>query len=435
MPSTHPVRARLLSPVGTKTGALIVTGVLSATLLAALPETSDAATPCAIDVRVRLDRTAQLASGGVTRYYHARAEGADVGQYTHSGNILMTTLPVGAYPQLIHMPIGERNEVGEMTRRQTPTAIAGINGDFFTWPDIRYENDIEMARGPMVKNGTVIRGTAERQRIVGVTRAGKPFAGLLAVRGNVRAGITDAPNVPIRAVNWQRIQKGGVSIYTREWSSDRRSDGKPVVPRPAGEAEWVIDESNTLIAVRTQRRKTAALGAAVQKGTRVLAFSPNTADAARGVPIGTTIAVNQRQSTDTGVALRTGVGRGLPLVENGKAAPLGCRAYEHSQSARPRTFVGWDDQGRWRAVTVPGSKLETVNGTLLRTGGFGLASAANLAKRLGMTYAYELDGGGSTTLWTRKGTDWKRRDLYGVANPTGCTCERWMTNGLSFVLP
>ena len=25
--------------------------------------------------------------------------------------------------------------------------------------------------------------------------------------------------------------------------------------------------------------------------------------------------------------------------------------------------------------------------------------------------------------------------LYGVANPTGCTCERWMTNGLSFVMP
>ncbi len=347
----------------------------------------------------------------------------------------MTTLPVGAYPRLVHMPIGERNEVGEMTRRQTPNAIASVNGDFFTWPDIRYAKDIEMARGPMVKDGTVIRGTAERQRMVGVTRVGKPFAGMFAVRGTIRAQLTDAPAVPIRAVNWQRIQKGGVSMYTRAWSSDRRGDGKPVVPRPAGEAEWVIDDTNTLVAVRTQNRRSAALGAAVEKGTTVLAFSRNTADDALGVPVGTKINVNQKQSTDTGAELRTGVGRGLPIVENGKAAPLGCRAYEHSESARPRTFVGWDADGRWRTFTVPGSKLETVNGTLLRTGGFGLASAANLAKRLGMTYAYELDGGGSTTLWTRTASDWKRRDLYGVSNPTGCTCERWMTNGLSFVLP
>ena len=83
----------------------------------------------------------------------------------------------------------------------------------------------------------------------------------------------------------------------------------------------------------------------------------------------------------------------------------------------------------------PEANSRQVNGTLLRTGGFGLASAANLAKRLGMTYAYELDGGGSTTLWTRTASDWKRRDLYGVSNPTECICERWMTNGLSFVLP
>ncbi len=37
MPWTHPVRARLFSPASARTGALIVTGVLGATLLAAAP--------------------------------------------------------------------------------------------------------------------------------------------------------------------------------------------------------------------------------------------------------------------------------------------------------------------------------------------------------------------------------------------------------------
>jgi hypothetical protein len=109
---------------------------------------------------------------------------------------------------------------------------------------------------------------------------------------------------------------------------------------------------------------------------------------------------------------------------------LGCNAYDHSKAARPRTFVGWDARGRWRSLTVPG---KTFDGIGLRTGGFGLANAANIAQSLGMVRAYELDGGGSTTLWTRSKTgSWSRRDLYRV-NTSVCTCERPMTNGLAFI--
>jgi hypothetical protein len=50
-----------------------------------------------------------------------------------------------------------------------------------------------------------------------------------------------------------------------------------------------------------------------------------------------------------------------------------------------------------------------------------------------MTQAYEMDGGGSTTLWTQSGGGkWTRRDLWGV-NTTVCACERPMTNGLAFM--
>lgn len=170
----------------------------------------------------------------------------------------------------------------------------------------------------------------------------------------------------------------------------------------------------------------------------MIAFSDNTAADAAGVPAGTQVRVKPRQTTDTHVQLLTAVGRGLPVIQDGKPGPLGCRSYARTASAfssRPRTFVGWDANGRWRSFTVPGSKLENVNNVLLRTGGFGLASAANIAKKLGMTYAYELDGGGSTTFWTRSKQKWTRKDLYGVANPSGCTCERWMANGLAFVQP
>ena len=97
-------------------------------------------------------------------------------------------------------------------------------------------------------------------------------------------------------------------------------------------------------------------------------------------------------------------------------------------------FIGWDAKGRWRTFTVPGTKAYLKNGSSLqREGGMGLASAANVAKSLGMTNAYELDGGGSTSLWTRTGTQWTRKDLYKMSVQSGCVCERWMSNGLSFL--
>ncbi len=422
----------------TRPAVLLGATALACALLTAVPNEADAARPCKIEVTTRLDKTAKFAGGGVAKYYWATAKGSVVGQYDHKANVIMTKFPIGAYPALVNTQIGEREAVGQMTKTQASKSLASINGDFFIAPDIRYENSIEMARGPMVRDGEVIRGNYQRMRTVGVDTKGQPFGDFFGVRGMIRAKLTDAPRFKLRGVNWHRATSGGVTVYTADWSTLTRPDGKAAAPRPAGATEWVLDSSNQIMSIRNARKNTAKRGAPVASGTRVVAFSRDVAALAKGVPVGTGVRVQVRQSTTTGVKLLTGVGRGLPVVAAGKPAPLGCRAYAKTPSAlsaRPRTFVGWDANGQWRAFTIPGSKLEVVNGVVLRNGGFGLANAANIAKKLGMTYAYELDGGGSTTLWTRTQRKWQRRDLYQVKNPTGCTCERWMSNGLAFVKP
>jgi hypothetical protein len=422
--------------IGLRPAVLFGAAALAATLLAATPQDADAAPrPCRIDVTTRLDKSATFEGGGTAKYYWATAKGSQVGQYDHKANVIMTTFPAGAYPQLISKRIGERQAIGEMTKAQAPEALGSINGDFFITPDIRYEDSIEMVRGPMVADGKPIRGLYKRMRIVGVTKDLQPYGEFMGVRGSVQAQLTGEPELKLRSLNWHKVVGGGVSVFTTDWSTLLRKDGKAAYPRPAGDVEWVLNGRNEITEIRTADKNAAKRGDPVARGTRVLAFPGNVAADAKGVPVGTKVTVNIRQSTTTGVKLLTGVGRGLPMVEAGKPAPLGCRTYALSQSARPRTFVGWDDLGRWRTFTVPGSKLENVNGSLLRNGGFGLANAANIAKSLGMTYAYELDGGGSTTLWTRKADAWTRRDMYQVRNPSGCSCERWMGNGLAFVQP
>jgi hypothetical protein len=394
-----------------------------------VPNQADAARPCRIDTTHSLDSTQRFAGGGILRRYTATAKGSARGGYDQTAKVIMTSYPSGAYPSLINSPIGERKVIGDMAKNQQPQALGAINGDFFIFPDIRYATDIEMARGPMVRDGRVLRGTYKRQRVVGIDTNHQPFGGMLAVRGTIQAQTGTASPIDIRSMNWHNILGGGVYIYTPTWSS-YMSGGRAQTPRPAGAVEWVLNSRNKIKAIRSSTKNTAQLGAPVADGTRVLAFSDNAALGALGVPVGTKVSVHIKQSTDTGVKLFTAVGRGLPLVENGTPGPMGCNAYDHSKAARPRTFVGWNAKGNWRSFTVPG---KTFDGVGLRTGGFGLANAANIAKKLGMTYAYELDGGGSTTLWTRSNAGtWTRRDLYGV-DTTVCACERPMTNGLAFL--
>ena len=420
------------TPLARRSAAMLGAGTLVATLAVAVApaDEADAARPCRIDTSANLDSSTRFAGGGIVRRYSASAQGAVKGGYNQEGKVIMTSYPSGAFPALINSKIGERQGIGAMAQNQQPQALGAINGDFFIFPDIRYANDLEMSRGPMIKAGRVIRGTDARQRVVGIDTDRQPFGGLMAVRGSVTPQIGTGQSTPIVAVNWHTLRNGGVNLYTSDWSNSLRPDGKAYTPRPAGAVEWVISGRNKIKSIRSSTKNAGQLGAPVATGTRVLAFSENASLAALGVPTGTRVKVSVRQSTSTGVKLFTGVGRGVPLVEGGKAAPLGCNAYDHSKAARPRTFVGWNAKGYWRSFTVPGTGFDGVG---LRVGGFGLANAANIAKRLGMTYAYELDGGGSTTLYTRSnGGTWTRRDLYGM-NTSVCSCERSMTNGLAFL--
>ncbi|MFL6181720.1 MAG: phosphodiester glycosidase family protein [Actinomycetes bacterium] len=420
------------TPFARRGMAMLGASTMVATLaVAAGPvDQADAAHPCRITTSTSLDSSTRFAGGGKLRRYTATAQGAAKGGYNQQGKVIMTSYPSGAYPALINAKVGERQVIGAMAQNQQPQALGAINGDFFIFPDIRYATDIEMSRGPMIKDGRIIRATNARQRVVGIDTSQQPFGGLVAVRGSITPQLSTAQPVPLVSVNWHTIRNGGVNLYTTDWSNALRNDGKAYTPRPAGAVEWVLNSRNKIKTVRSSTKNAAQLGDPVATGTKVLAFSENASLAALGVPTGTKVKINMKQNTSTGVKLFTAVGRGLPLVEAGTPAPLGCNAYDHSKAARPRTFVGWNSKGYWRSFTVPGSKFDGVG---LRVGGFGLANAANIAKKLGMQYAYELDGGGSTTLYTRNNAgQWSRRDLYGV-DTSICSCERPMTNGLAFL--
>ncbi len=386
--------------------------------------TAKAAEPCAVKVtKLALDNGHRFKSGGLLKRYTAAVDYPAGTTYDQHAKAVLAKYPSNAWPTLLHAKIGKRVKTGDMVKAQEPRAISAITGDFFVTPTIRGRT-LEIARGPMIKNGNIIRATRHREKVVGVGIKGRPFGGEVGLRGSIQSG--DLPRVELQAVNWQRVKRGGVTIYTSDWNA--ASD----TPRPTGDAEWVINAHNKIKQVRTSTKNTGKLGAPVRDGTRVIAFSQNSALVAEGGHVDTKVNVSIRQSTDNGVKLLTAIGRGMPLVVNGVAAPAGCDAYDHSKAARPRTMIGWTKAGNWRTFTVPGKKFV---GPGLRVGGFGLAAEAAIAKKLGLWQAFEIDGGGSTTLYTQSsGGKWTRRDLYGFDTSTG-TYEREMTNGLAFLTP
>lgn len=396
-------------------------------VVAPLANEARAVTPCAVKITAfSLDSSQRFAQGGRIKRYQASVDYPDGTAYDQTAQFEVGNFPTGAFPTLLSAPIGSRIKTGDMVKAQEPLALGAINGDFYRTPAIPSSNGtsprVPIARGPMVKDGVVLHSDRGRARVVGVDENLQPFAGMMGIVGKVQSGTS--PDVKIQGINWNPVQGGGVTVYTPEWKVTTAT------PRPAGVAEWVINKRNKIIQIRTSASNASQRGAAVATGTRVLAFSSSAATiASRGV-VGERARVKIKQTTSTGVPLLNAIGRGLPLVENGVVAPLGCDRYL-SKDARPRTFVGWNKVGKWRSFTVPGKFFSGQ----FRDGGFGLANAAKLARRAGLYNAYELDGGGSTTFYTRNNAGkWKRRDLYGLNTATG-TYEREVTTGLAFVKP
>ena len=397
------------------TVALVVAGVgLTA------PQRAVGVAPCNVSVtRLALKDSTPFASGARLNRYRASVNYPGGTTYDQTETALLAMYPAGVSLSLLSSKISERTKTGDMVRAQEPQALAAVNGDFFTTETVNGQ-DLPISRGPMVKDGRILRADRTRRRVIGVDTLGHPYGESMGVRGSIQSG--PAPSVAVEGVNWGTVHRGGATIFTPRWSA--------AAPRPSGVVEWVINGRGLITETRSLGTNAAKLGAPVSVGTRVVAFSRDVSPIGEAGVVGDKARVNLRQITNTGVTLDTAMGRGITLVDNGVAAPLDCSLYSHSKDARPRTLIGWNSNGAWRTLTVPGREFTA---SLFRDGGFGLANEAAIAKRLRLVQAYELDGGGSTTLYTRNTRGrWARRDLFGVR---GGNYERTVPNGFAFVAP
>ena len=385
-------------------GALVIGGAL-----VGAPSQAGTITPCTMKV-TKLDRTNSVTyANGVERNVYQVTVSWGSGR-TESAEVHRMVMPPNASPRLVTKKMGTLGQLRpQLDSHKGRRGIAAVNGDFFYGYRIDGQT-VYLPRDASVSRGKPVRMGTTRTRVIGIDKAGNPYDGEVGITGTVAHG---KRVFKVDSLNWHAIGKAGVVIYTHAWADV--SDAK----RPVGAVEWVV-KRNKIVDVRSGSHT----GKTVMPHTKVVAFGSKFAIVAKRAKVKSAALVALKQSTSTGVPLREAVGRGLSLVDAGQVA-LDCQP--RFNEARPRTTVGWNKNGSWMTLSLPGSGYDR-NG--YRIGGLGLAQEANVAKALGFVEADELDGGGSTTAFVRRSdNNWDRVD-----DPDSLW-QRPIPNALIWVMP
>ena len=341
-------------------------------------------------MRVNIDRISSVSYGnGVERNKYTVK--VSWGNRSQTAEVLRMVMPPKARPRLVTMKMGALGDLrAQLESKKGKRGIAAVNGDFFY--DYRIDGDtVYLPQHASVTRGQPVRIGPDWTQVVGVDKNGVPYSGGLGIGGSVTYR---TKQFKIDSLNWHSLGSGAVGIYTPGWTDTKTAK------RPSGAVEWVVKDGK-LTSIRSGNQT----GKTVEPNTKVVAFGSNYASAARRAQVGKPAVIDLRQETAKGVPLKEAVGRGVEMVEGGKVN-LTCAAKYMEQ--RPRTTVGWDANGNWMTLSLPGTGYDR-NG--YRIGGLGLAQEANVAIALGFVDASELDGGGSTTAMVRRADgNWDRVD-------------------------
>jgi len=294
-------------------------------------------------------------------------------------------------------------------------AIAAVNGDYGTWPERPVHS--------FTHDGTVFEtGSLDSAFAVSVDEKHSYVA-----RANVHvvgqlAGSTST--FKVNTWNTGKPKTGQVAGYTPVGGSVAQPPSSGCFARmvPSGGLSWEagregISRTYTVDAMKCQSSRMALNGDVMLASTRSGTGATTVQSLVQGASVSLTWSIG---APGTFSDVSSSIGGGPMLVVGGKVvAPTGCG---YLCSVNPRTGVGVTKTGKVLLVTVDGRNPGW-------SSGMALSAFANEMKSLGAVNAMNLDGGGSTTMWTKR---------YGLVNkPTDCLpviCQRDVSSAI-LILP
>ena len=213
----------------------------------------------------------------------------------------------------------------------------------------------------------------------------------------------------------------GVNLWASNYSSgavvfDDNYDGTP----PRGDATAVVAANGVVTKVFTNGSSQS-----IPAGGRVVQFYGTAQNKISGFTVGSLVTIKRGFTTTSGNRYDTAFGIGATLVSRGVVvAP--CTG--NSDTVRPRTAVGWDDNGNvYLATTTMGRDWFDGGQGGYRVGGSTVHQIADWLHDVGATNAVALDGGGSTTMYAKLSGEYHRVDL-----PDG-VWVRWIPQGVALI--
>jgi len=306
-------------------------------------------------------------------------------------------------------------------------ALAAVNGDFFFHDGLGWNPASDVVVGGQAKY--VVPGWTPSLAIDG---RGGLRATEVRVTGTVRfAWVAKVKRSVVTIVNGHRVRKtvvvrvngrrdvalsgmnsvGSVSdatavLFTRTWPKTLSAPARVRMLRTAGTS--------------TPAARVAPIATNPTPTRPWLLLGPDAARRLAGVPASAIATVTWSAVAKDGTAVRDSIGRGALLMRDGNVV-ANCAGED-----RPRTAVGWDDDGHvWIMTAQGGTAAAATHGA--RFGGTTNFQMARWLHALGATDAVSLDGGGSTDLEVRTAAGVHRADL-----PDG-TFARRVSNALMLV--
>jgi exopolysaccharide biosynthesis protein len=164
--------------------------------------------------------------------------------------------------------------------------------------------------------------------------------------------------------------------------------------------------------------------AKVDPGSFMVQANRSAAKVALKFKVNDVVTITRSYRSSANVNYINAIGRGPRLIQNGKFTWV---CSQHAKDFRPRTAVGWNDDGQIWFITS--SRGEDAADLGMRQGGSSTDQMGHWLLALGATEGYLLDGGGSTTMEINiPNSGWKRFDLPDSA------WYRGLANGLALKL-
>ncbi|MBU6144784.1 MAG: phosphodiester glycosidase family protein [Acidobacteria bacterium] len=258
----------------------------------------------------------------------------------------------------------------------------------------RYGTVIQL-RGPQAAwvRSLVLNSTVRISLATAPTTENRMAADSVSAFGSISSNTTTLNFV---AINYGYLTPYGATLFDENYSEVTKSGKITLRIQP--------DDQGRLIVKNVYRQ---GYFTRVDTGGFIVQVSSTLASTALRFKVGDVVTISRSYRATGKSQFINAAGRGPRILQNGRYV-WSCST--HSNEYRPRSAIGWNQDGQIWLMTS--SRGENVNDNGMRMGGSTTDQMGQWLMQLGATDAVLLDGGGSTTLEMNDPEDgWRRLDL------------------------